>query len=111
MDKDPNFPQIKRDLIERIVIIENYIKEGVKTRESILELLTKLNTKIYGSDDTDPPKIGMEARLKALENTEQGRNKLKHSFLKVAVGSLTMAVGAMVIWVFNVVRDAFIKPH
>ncbi len=109
MNNDPNFPQLKKDLIDRVKAIEDYISDGIKTREEILRQLSKMHYKIYGDDDANPPKVGFDDRLKLLESVEADRIKLKNSALKLAVGSMTMAVGGAMIWIFNVLRDGFIR--
>lgn len=109
--EDKNFIQIKKDLINRVESIEKYIKEGNEVREEVLRTLAKLNLKIYGDYDAEPPRLGIDKRLEVLERVEMTREQTKNGMLKIAVGSLTMAVGGAVIWVLTALRDAFIKPH
>lgn len=64
--------------------------------------------KIYGDPDSNPPVMSLETRLKELEKIENSREKNKQTLIKTALGSVTIAVGAIVLWIFTVLRDAFI---
>jgi hypothetical protein len=111
MFHDNEFPQIKKDLINRIERIENYIVDGTKIREEILDTLKKMNLRIYGDLDANPPFEGYEQRIKTLETAEGNRIKNRDNVLKMAIGSVTIAIGSILWWIFGVLKDAFTRGH
>lgn len=112
-NKDEDFNIIKRELVTRVNSIESYMSEGKDLRKDILNILQRLETKVYGDPKTIPPIIGLEDRLDNLEKIENGRLKQREGMIKIAVGSMTTAIGGAIIWLFIVIKEAFIKggPH
>ena len=98
-----------KEIKDRLDKIELFVDDGVKFREEMRIMMTKMAVKIYGDDDANPPVVGMHDRIKVLEGEHKERMETKKSLLKVAVGALTMAVGAAVLWIWGVLHDAFIK--
>ena len=43
-----------------------------------------------------------------LEKIENNREKNKQTLIKTALGSVTIAIGAVVLWVFTILKDAFV---
>lgn len=107
MNSKEDFPQIKRDLIDKINAIEKQNIADSVQREQIKYLLDKLTVAIYGDKMAYPQIDGMDARLKKLEAVEDTRIFARKEMVKIAVGSMTLAIGGAVIWVFNVITDAF----
>ena len=88
------------------------ISERLESLEKDGEATRLLLRKIYGDPDVNPPILGYEARLRKLEIVENDREQAKKNLIKMAVGSITIALGGAIIWVFDVVRAAFItKVH
>lgn len=104
-----DFNEIKRELIEGVLRIESFIEDGEKQRIDIQKTLRDINTKLNGDYIIYPPIIGHEQRLINLEKVENDRIKNKEGLIKLATGSITIAVGGAVIWIFNVLKDAFTK--
>ena len=84
-------------------------KQKIAERLSELEkTVGRAFNKLYGDPQANPPIPSLEARLKELEIIESNRDKNRQTLIKTALGSVTIAVGAMVLWIFTVVKDAFI---
>ncbi len=119
MIKDPEFNQIKAELIERIARIEEYIAEGkIERAENKIErhelrgFMDTISKRMNGDYLVNPPVLGHEQRLMSLEKVDADRLKNKEVILKMAIGSFTIAVGGAVMWIFVVLKDAFIgKTH
>jgi len=85
-------------------------KQKIAARLADLErTVARAFIKVYGDPDANPPVPSYEQRIKELEKLEKNREKNKDILIKTALGSVTIAVGAIVLWVFTVLRDAFIK--
>lgn len=108
-ERKEDFREIKRDLVLRVEKIEQYIAEGNEQRKHITQTLEIINKRMNGDFDVIPPKDGHEQRISELEKEHKERKETKESFMKVAVGSLTMAIGGAVIWIFIAIKDAVIK--
>jgi hypothetical protein len=65
--------------------------------------------KLYGDPDANPPVPSMDARIKQLESVEKAREETKKTLVNGIIGSATIALGAIVLWIITVIRDAFIK--
>lgn len=111
MSPEPSFPQIKKELIDRVEKIEKYMADGNEQREKLSGWMKKVHTKVYGDEDANPPIEGFDDRLKRLEVERKDRGVVRDGFLTVAVGSFTMAVGAAMIWMFTTLKEAFTKGH
>lgn len=110
---DPKeFTLEKLKINERLESIEEYIKEGKRINSSISDTLSSMNIRctnvefmIHG-DMRSPDKYtrdGMNRRLDHLENKEKDAEIIKGSFLKIAIGSITMAVGAFILWIIRLI--------
>jgi len=104
-----DFPQIKRDLIDRVSSIEDFIRDTAERREEYRKLMIDINKKLNGDYLVYPPILGHEQRIIELEKVERERVKNKDWAIKTATGALTIGIGGAVIWICNVLRDAFIK--
>ena len=102
MNIDKNHPLS----FERLKISQN-LEELMKDSEATRLLLRK----IYGDPDASPPILGYDARLKKLEELENIRDKTKKELIKLAVGSVTIALGGAILWVAAAVKAAFIRGH
>ncbi len=111
VQKDPTFPEIKKELVERVERIEEYMAQGIEQRKELTAWMQKVHIKVYGDDDSNPPKLGLDGRVKSLEGSEEKRSIIGKGFLKIAVGSLTTAIGGAVIWSFLALKEAFTKGH
>ena len=100
--KEKSFPEIKQTLLDDVEQIKKYMQDGN-------ELHRQIRVKIYGNPETNPPILGIDQRLRSLESIEQERVKRTEWSLKIAAGSITVGIGGAMIWIFNVLRDAFIK--
>lgn len=109
MQSKDEFPQIKRELIDRIEKIEDFIKESAARREEYQRIMKNIDVKLNGDYLIYPPLRGHEQRILDLEKVESERIKTRDWAVKTATGSITIAVGGAVIWIFNVLKDAFIK--
>lgn len=99
---------------ERLLSIEEYIKDGKVLRSQLNDTMQEigLRTKnvelmIHG-DPNKPDKYardGINRRLEAVEIREKEIDSAKKNFLNVAVGSITLAVGAFVVWMFKLVAS------
>ena len=91
----------KQRVVSRLESLENTIKESND----------RLYVKIYGDPEANPPIEGIEIRLKRIESLEAGREKNKQTLIQTSLGAVTIAVGAIVLWIITVLRNAFIhKP-
>lgn len=104
MTQKDDFNQIKRDLVDKVEAIEQRIIEGN-------EIFAQLKLKIYGDNEANPPIPGIDARLIKLEAIETNRLQLKKEFLKLAIGSFTIALGGVIVWIFNIFKGAFTKVN
>ena len=102
----------KLKLHERLLLIEQYIVEGKDQRGQINDTLSKINLRcnnienmIHGNFDSKNAKErdGIIRRVEELEDKDASVEKVKNNFLKVAIGSITMAVGAFVLWVCKLI--------
>jgi len=118
--KDEDFNLIKRDLVNSVdkLVKSNedtqaYIKEGERQRKEIQDTLRIITTKINGDYMIYPPVLGHDQRILNLEKIEEQRatntKNNKETAVNMATGTITIAVGGAVIWIFNVLREAFIK--
>lgn len=107
--QNSDFPQIKRDLIDRIDRIEKFIKEESSSREETQKILRNINLRLNGDYMIYPPVKGHEQRIIDLEKVEINRIENKKLWQKTATGAVTIAVGGAMIWICDVLRDAFIK--
>lgn len=110
----------KLKIHERLLLIEQYILEGKDQRAMLSDTLTKIEVRcksaelmIHGDNVSldKATRDGINRRIEALELIEKNGEKIKKGILNVSVGSITLAVGAAMIWLFDVFRQAFIKPH
>lgn len=97
----------KLKIDERLRAVEQYMAQGIIERKSIGDALVELKIAISSVDHRIDGKKGFEARFQVLETDLKERAKVKGEFIKIAVGSLTMAVGAAVLWVGNVIIAAW----
>lgn len=113
MTQDKDFLLIKKALVDKVNDIGQHIEDETKQREEVSILLGKLSLLILGDATIYPPVRGIieiyDARLKVLEEVEKNRKINKETMIKMATGSITIAVGGAVIWFFNVVKVAFIR--
>lgn len=102
----------KLKIHERLLLIEQYILEGKEQRGQINETMNNLNLRctnienmIHGEKDHEDKKIrdGMNRRMESLEDRDDNSKKIKNQFLKIAVGSITMSVGAFVLWLCKLI--------
>ena len=97
----------KLKIDERLQGIELYVKEGKQLRSDINDTLTLFNAKLFG-DPKAKDKVdrdGLIRRIEDLEADKLDHKNLKEGFLKVAVGSLTMAIGSFVYWLWKCLMD------
>lgn len=84
-------------------------KQKIAERLGDLEkTVARAFTRVYGDPDANPPVPSYEERIKELEKEKNLRERNKDTLIKTALGSVTIAVGAIVLWVFTVLKDAFI---
>lgn len=104
---NPKLTLEKLRINERLLMIEQYIVEGKDQRAQLNNTMSTINirmvnieNKILGDPKSTEKKYrdGMERRLENCEILDADSEKVKGNLLKVAVGSLTMAIGAFVIW-------------
>lgn len=103
-ERDNTLDLEKLKISERLESIEKSFKVESEMNRALIR-------KIYGDPDANPPIKGYEARLQALEKIEDDREKTKERLLQMAVGSLTIAIGGAVIWIFIVLKTAFISKQ
>ena len=85
-------------------------KQRIGARLADLEkTVARAFNKIYGDPEANPPVLSLDERLKQLEKIENNREENKKTLVKTALGSVTIAVGAIVLWIFTVLREAFIS--
>jgi hypothetical protein len=108
----------KLRLNQRMESIEAYIIEGKKERADLRDFVTRqelrctnLEFMIHGDSKSSDKYIrdGMNRRIDSLEGKEKELEKIKGSFLKIAIGSITLAVGAFVLWLCRLVWGAIGK--
>lgn len=114
---DPNKLELEKLKIhERLLSIEDYIKEGEKQRGYINDTLTKIDIRCKNIElmiHGDPTNIvryvrdGMNRRLDSLEekelDVEKNKKEAKDNFLKIAIGAITLSVGSFVIWLIRLI--------
>ena len=84
-------------------------KQKVADRLGDLErTVVRAFNKLYGDPEANPPVPSLEQRLNYLESLEKGREKNKEYLIKMALGSVTIAIGAIVLWIITVLKNAFI---
>lgn len=97
---------------ERLLVIEEYVKEGKDLRSQLNDTMSNINLRtknmelmIHGdSMSTDKySRDGINRRLESIEAKEKGVDKAKETLLKVAVGAITLAIGSCVLWVFRLI--------
>ena len=96
----------KLKIDQRLKDIEAYIIEGKLLRIQIKEIMDKQNIRIdilENSIEGKGESKGIRDRVNDLESEDTERKKIKDGFLKVAVGSITMAVGASVLWICKLI--------
>lgn len=118
MIKKTNLTIEKLKIHERLLLIEQYILEGKEQRGQINETLNNINIRcknvefmVHGEPDSADKEIrdGINRRVEVLEFKDQSVEKVKEHFLKIAVGSITMAVGAFVLWVSKLIWSSMQK--
>lgn len=120
--KESDLTLEKLEIHKRLLMIEEYVKEGTEQRSQIRDTMNTLNMRatnienmIHG-DPKSASKIvrdGINRRVEAVE-TSQGKStkdaeELKGNFLKIAVGAITLAVGACVLWMGKLIWSAIGK--
>lgn len=120
MPNEPNRLTLEKlEIQKKLDEISQYIKDGKKQRADINDTLTAINTRcssvelisnnlqlmIHGDSSSKDKYIrdGMNRRLDNLEEKDHNVEKIKGNFLKVAVGSMTLAIGSAVIWFIKLV--------
>lgn len=110
----------KLKLNERMTSIESYVIDGLKMRSEFKDTLTEVSLRLKNvelqihGDSTGSSKYvrdGINRRVDYLEQINHTGEEIKKNFFKVAVGSITLAIGGALVWIFDVVRQAFIKSH
>lgn len=109
----------KLEIHKRLLMIEEYIREGKELRHQLNETMGNLNIRCKTIEVMffgDPLNVdrnirdGINRRIDALEDRnvkyEKNTEKSKGNFLKIAVGSITLAVGAFMMWVFKLIWGA-----
>lgn len=99
---------------ERLREVEKTMAEAKPVRDEIVRSLNRLEKSvesisysINGNSETGVD--GLEKRLYRIEESEQSRKKSIEAIIKLAIGALTMSVGAAIMWVLKVVKTAFIS--
>lgn len=115
MPNNEDFPQIKRDLVNKVNAIKTHIDDESVQREEVRILLRKVSLAIFGDPMENPPIEGYHARLERLENERKDEKKekrdTKNNAINLAVGSAAIALGGAIIWVATVIKEAFMKGH
>lgn len=110
-----DFPQIKRDLVNKINAIGRHIEDQAVQREEVRVLLGKVSLAVFGDPTARPPIKGHQDRLEKLEKIEEDRikeeTKNKDNAVALAVGSAAIAIGGALIWVAVAIKEAFMKGH
>ena len=116
--QEMTFPEIKKSLLDAVERIEKHIQESekdrqesVKERQEMVINMAKMHIRIYGNNEIDPPVEGHETRLRRLELVEESRLKNKREMLNLAIGSFTIAVGGVILWILSALKVMFIKGH
>lgn len=106
---DERLREVEKQLGEAKIIRENINNSFAEFKESVKELKESLDSiKKYLMGDPETGKDGIEQRLAKIENAEIGRKKTVGSILKIALGALTMSVGAAMLWLFKIIKSALI---
>ncbi len=117
---EPNdFTLEKLEIHKRLLMIEEYIREGKEQRDQIKDTMTTLNIRasnlefmIHGNPNSRELSVrdGLTRRIEAAErvqkDTEKDAKELKGNFLKIALGAITLAVGAFVLWIGELIWKA-----
>lgn len=77
--------------------------------KEIKDMLKEINTRLNGDYVIYPPVKGHEQRIIDLEKSDAEREKGKERIMSMLVGSVTIAIGSIVIGICMAVRAAFIK--
>ena len=102
----------KLKIHDRLVAIEEYIKEGKELRHQLNETMNEINIRTTNVElmiHGDPTKIrkyardGINRRVESLEEKDHNVDKIKGNFLKIAIGAITLAVGSFVLWLFQLI--------
>jgi hypothetical protein len=114
----------KMRINERLLLIEEYIREGKDQRHKINETMASIDIRcknaelmIHGDPKSTDKFVrdGLNRRLESVERRDENHDrdikKNKDSLFRWAIGSITIGTGGAVIWLFDVIRQAFIKPH
>lgn len=104
MSSDLTLEKLKID--ERLRHIEAYIIEGKVLRIQIKEILQANGARLAYIEEFIDGKgnvSGIKQNMHDLKSEYEERKKTKDSLLKIAVGAITMAVGAFVLWVCKLV--------
>jgi hypothetical protein len=97
---------------ERIAKIERYIIDGQILKGKLNDTMTEINTRTANLElmiHGDSTKIdrytrdGINRRVEWLEGREKDADRKRGDLLKVAIGSITLAVGAFVLWLFQLI--------
>lgn len=108
-EKDEDFPQIKRELIEEVKKTREFIAEGNEQRAKYIAVLERLERKVYGDPKAEPPLPGLDSRVKELEEIEAGREDAKKGIIGLAFSSFAIALGGVLFWIGAALKEYFVK--
>lgn len=103
MGDDLTLEKLKID--ERLREVELHMAEAKPVREEIAKSLVRMEKTL---ESVDGKLDSHEKRIAHIEESEEGRKKTVDNIMKVAWGALTMAIGAAVMWIFKVLKFAFL---
>ena len=105
----------KLKIVDRLLAIENHLKEDRNFQPRLQNTLDNINLRtknlelmVHGDNDSKDKytRDGMNRRLEGVEAIVHGGNK---TVLKVAVGSITLAVGSAMVWLFTLIWSSLGK--
>ena len=99
MASDLTLEKLKID--ERLRAVEVNVAEARPIRQKILDSLKKIDTSY---ERIDLKLDAHEIRLTKIEGADEARQKSMDNIMKIAIGSLTMAIGAAVMWFLKFIK-------
>lgn len=105
--KDDALTLEKLKIYDRLRSVEDYMSQGIITREHIQKTLENINTTMSSmNNQINGNESGIMIRLKELEAEKRQRKEIEQGFMKIAVGSITIAVGSAVLWIVKLIFNS-----